>query len=284
MQQKKENMGIFQPAIKWSGSKRSQAQKIIDFFPKKIGTYYEPFCGGCSVLRAMLESEIKVNKYVCSDINLTLISLWQLIKQNPKIVISNYKKHWMELNSFASVEEQKRYYEEVRDKFNKYKDPLDFMFLNRTCFNGLIRYNQNGEFNSPFHLNRGGIKPDTFEKIINEWSVLLNEHNVEFKMMSYHLIKNTENDFMYLDPPYANTKGMYGQEFNNSRFFNWLKNAPCKWALSYDGKSGTKDNTYDVPTDLYDEHYYISSGNSSFKRLKETDKNAMVFESLYIKK
>ena len=103
-------------------------------------------------------------------------------------------------------------------------------------------------------------------------------------MMSYHLIKNTENDFMYLDPPYANTKGMYGQEFNNSRFFNWLKNAPCKWALSYDGKSGTKDNTYDVPTDLYDEHYYISSGNSSFKRLKETDKNAMVFESLYIKK
>ena len=96
-------MGIFQPAIKWSGSKRSQAQKIIDFFPKKIDTYYEPFCGGCSVLRAMLESEIKVNKYVCSDINLTLISLWQLIKQNPKIVISNYKKHWMELNSFASV-------------------------------------------------------------------------------------------------------------------------------------------------------------------------------------
>jgi DNA adenine methylase len=53
--------------------------------------------------------------------------------------------------------------------------------------------------------------------------------------------------------------------------------------LSYNGKSGTEDDTYDVPTDLYDEHYYLPSGNSSFKRLKETDKNAMVFESLYIK-
>lgn len=276
-------MKTFQPAIKWSGSKRSQAQNIVSFFPREIDTYYEPFCGGCSVLRAMFETDIKVKKYVCSDINITLISLWLLIKSNPKMVVSEYKKLWEKLNSLESIEQQKEFYEEIRERYNKTKHPLDFIFLNRTCFNGLIRYNKNGEFNSPFHINRGGIKPNTFEKIIMEWSKLLNQHNVEFKISTYRWIKPEENDFLYLDPPYAKTKGIYGDEFDNVRFFKWLKNLPCKWALSYDGKSGDEDNTYDVPTDLYDEHMYLSSGNSSFKRITESDKNANVFESLYLK-
>lgn len=276
-------MNTFQPAIKWSGSKRSQAQNIVGFFPREIETYYEPFCGGCSVLRAMFETDIKVKNYVCSDTNITLISLWQLIKSNPKLVSTQYKKLWTQLNSLEDVEQQKEFYGKIRDKFNKEKNPLDFMFLNRTCFNGLIRYNKKGEFNSPFHLNRGGIKPDTFEKIIKEWSKLLNQHNVDFKMLTYQWVKPNADDFMYLDPPYANTKGIYDQEFDNVKFFKWLKKAPCKWALSYDGKSGEKDNTYDVPKELYNEHYYLESGNSSFKRITETDNNAKVFESLYLK-
>ena len=276
---------MFQPVIKWSGSKRSQAENIVSFFPREIDTYYEPFCGGCSVLRAMFESDIKVNKYVCSDTNMTLISLWIMIKTNPDMVSREYRKLWGVLNSLEGIDKQKEYYEKIRNRFNKGKNPLDFMFLNRTCFNGLIRYNQKGEFNTPFHLNRGGIQPDRFDKINKEWSKLLNEHDVDFKILTYRWVKPNENDFLYLDPPYAKTKGMYaGQDFDNTSFFKWLKNINCKWALSYDGKSGEEDNTYDVPTDLYDEHYYLSSGNSSFKRLKETDKNAMVFESLYIKK
>ena len=276
-------MKTFQPAIKWSGSKRSQASNIVSFFPREIDTYYEPFCGGCSVLRAIFNTDIKVNNFICSDINITLISLWQMIKTNPKLVVAEYKKLWEQLNAIADIEVQKRFYEKIREKFNKEKNPLDFMFLDRTCFNGLIRYNKNGEFNSPFHINRGGIKPNTLEKIIIEWSELLNNHNVEFKMLTYQWIRPKENDFLYLDPPYANTNGMYNNNFDNNRFFNWLNNINCKWALSYDGKSGNEDNTFEVPKHLYDEHYYLSSGNSSFKRLKETDKNAMVYESLYIK-
>lgn len=276
-------MKTFQPAIKWSGSKRSQANSIVSYFPREIDTYYEPFCGGCSVLRAMFETDIKVNNYVCSDINLELIGLWMMIKSNPKIVISEYRKLWEQLNSLETVEEQKAFYEKIREKFNKGKNPLDFMFLDRTCFNGLIRYNQNGEFNTPFHLNRGGIQPDKFEKIIKEWSKLLNKHDVEFKIMNYSWIRPTENDFIYLDPPYAKTKGMYGNEFDNVKFFKWVKRLPCKWIMSYDGKSGKEDNTYDVPSDLYDEHLYLDSGNSSFKRITETDKDAKVFESLYLK-
>lgn len=276
---------MFQPAIKWSGSKRSQCEEIVKHFPKELDTYYEPFCGGCSVLRAVIECEdIKVNNYVCSDSNMDLINLWLMIKANPKAVIAEYTKMWEELNQSEDIEHQKKYYEKIREKFSKEKNPFYFMFLNRTCFNGLIRYNQRGEFNTPFHINRLGIKPNTFDKIINEWSELINEKNVSFQVMTYRLVFPKENDFMYLDPPYANTKGMYGDDFNNTSFFKWLREVPCKWTLSYDGKSGNKDNTFDVPKDLYDEHMYLESGNSSFKRITETDKNAKVFESLYIKK
>ena len=77
---------------------------------------------------------------------------------------------------------------------------------------------------------------------------------------------------------------MYSGNFDNEEFFKWLKTVRADWALSYDGKSGNDDNTYDVPKDLYSQHVYIKSGNSSFKRIKQSDKNAMVFESLYLKK
>lgn len=66
---------MYEPVIKWSGSKRTQAGDIIACFPKEIDTYYEPFCGGASVLRRLLDSKIKVNNYICSDLNNGLISL-----------------------------------------------------------------------------------------------------------------------------------------------------------------------------------------------------------------
>lgn len=80
----------FQPVIKWSGSKRSQCEDIIGLFPFEIDTYYEPFCGGCSILMGLIESEISVKRYVCSDINADLISLWNRIKESPDDVYNSY--------------------------------------------------------------------------------------------------------------------------------------------------------------------------------------------------
>lgn len=85
-------VNLFEPVIKWSGSKRSQAENILTYFPKEIDTYYEPFCGGASVLRRLLSSNIKVNNYVCSDLNSGLINLWNEIINNPNEVICHYKK------------------------------------------------------------------------------------------------------------------------------------------------------------------------------------------------
>ena len=275
---------MFQPVIKWSGSKRSQCENIIKYFPKEMDTYYEPFCGGASVCRALMESkDHKVNKFVCSDLNRDLINLWNAVKNRPKEVADYYKILWTEMNKNDDKAIKRAYFENVRERYNKEWNPLDFMFIMRTTTNGMPRYNSKGEFNNSFHITRNGINPDTLEKIIFEWSDLLNKNNVEFRYCSYIEIEPQENDFIYMDPPYANTKGMYFDKFDNQEFFVLMKTIPCGYAFSYNGTSGNENHTYDVPTDLYNEHVYIKSGNSSFKRIKEVAKDAIVYESLYLK-
>ncbi len=274
---------MYEPVIKWSGSKRSQAEKILTFFPKEIDTYYEPFCGGASVLRRLLDSDIKVNHYVCSDLNSGLIDLWNEIINNPLEVYFYYKKLWNELNVDDDKQRKKEYFASVRERYNKEHNPLDFMFIMRTTTNGMPRYNRDGEFNNSFHVTRNGIIPETFEKIIFEWSHLLKKNNVEFISCSYEDIKPTDNDFLYLDPPYANTKGMYYGTINYEKFWNYLRSLPCKYALSFDGKSGDIDNTWNVPEDVYTRHEYLFSGNSSFKRTIGKSNDSIVYESLYVK-
>ncbi|MGG3986977.1 DNA adenine methylase [Bacillus smithii] len=185
----------FQPVIKWTGSKRKQSEKIVSLMPNEIDTYYEPFVGGASVLFQLLHSNIKVNKYICSDINNDLITLWNEIKNHPNNLIESYTHLWKELNVDENIERKKQYFYQVRRRFNKNRDPSDFLFLSRTCTNGLIRYNSKGEFNTLFHFSRKGIKPKTLAEIILNWSNKLNEYNVKFINCSYEQINSNENDF-----------------------------------------------------------------------------------------
>lgn len=272
----------FEPVIKWSGSKRSQSESIISHFPKVIDTYYEPFIGGASVLRQLLHSDIKVKKYICSDINEDLINLWNYIRETPVVLAYMYEEMWNELNKDNDLERKKQYYYDVRARFNQSRSPIDFLFISRTTTNGLIRYNQKGEFNNSFHITRNGIKPDTLMKIMLGWAELLNKHHVQFVHMSYENIKTNTNDYIYLDPPYANTKGMYYGTIDYTILWDWLRQQGCKYSLSFDGTCGVEDRTYAVPDDLYNEHLYIYSGCSGFKRLKEQT-TEYVSESLYIK-
>lgn len=273
----------FQPVIKWIGSKRMQSQEIIDRIEdREYDTYYEPFCGGCSVLFQLLHSKKKFKKYICSDKNNDLISLWNMIKDEPEEVIKQYTKIWHELNIDDDKERKKQYFYMVRERFNKYRNPCDFMFIMRTTTNGMPRYNQKGEFNHSFHITRNGIKPDTFAKILRQWSSILNEFDVQFINMSYEEIQTTENDFMYLDPPYANTKGMYYGTIDYDALFNWMREQKCKYILSFDGKTSSIDITYNVPKDIYNTHEYLYNGNSSFRRVTGKSNKEYVSESLYM--
>lgn len=278
----------FQPVIKWSGSKRSQCDDIIGLFPLDIDTYYEPFCGGCSILRGLIESEISVKRYVCSDINADLISLWNKIKESPDEVYKSYVSLWNELNKDDNIDRKRSFFEEQRKIYNETHNPLVFFFIMRTCTNGMPRYNKNGEFNNSFHITRNGINPELLKPILYEWSDKLRKNNVEFLHRSYEEILGEvkEDDFIYMDPPYISANSMYMRgTIDFCSFFGFLETLSkmnIKFALSFDGKSGDVDNTYSVPEKCYRRHLYIKSGNSSFKRTIGKDRNAMVYESLYL--
>ena len=275
-----------QPVIKWSGSKRSQAQSITSYIPnKKYDTYFEPFCGGCSVLAYILEHENianKFNNFICSDLNTDLIKSLNLIKFNPNEVIVGYEKRWKEMNEESnSIDDKKIYFNEIRTRLNKFHEPSDFIFIMRTTVNGMPRYNQNGDFNNAFHVTRDGINPNKFEKIVNEWNFLLNKFNVQFVNQSFEKINPSKDDLVYIDPPYANTKGMYFGGFNQISLFSFLERLESDWLMSYDGIAGNTQLTSEVPKNLFKRHVYINNGNSAFRRVVGKDKNCNVQESLY---
>ena len=274
-----------QPVVKWSGSKRSQAKAIYELIPdKKYDTYYEPFCGGCSMLNYILHrNPSKFKHYVASDKNDGLISLFNEIKTNPSIVSDEYERMWNELNSTDDKEVKKRYFENIRNQFNKTHSPYLFYFIMRTTTNGMPRYNRKGEFNNSFHVTRDGMKPETSRGIVKNWSVALNENNVEFINQLYVDVKPSENDFVYLDPPYANTSGMYYGGIDQNKLWDWIRNIPCDYAMSYDGIAGDKDMISYVPEDIYTKHHLITSGNSSFRRVIGNSTDTIVKESLYVR-
>lgn len=276
-----------EPAIKWIGSKRSQAEEIISRMPPVIHTYYEPFCGGCSVLFRLLQTNfLKIEHYIASDINADLIALWNEIKDNPERIGNEYRSCWKEYNLNVhkgyGLGHRKEYYEKIRERLNREHRPSDFLFVMRTTTNGMPRYNNKGDFNNSCHFLRPGINPDTLQRILIECSLLLRTKRVKFIHQEYNKVSPYENDFVYCDPPYFCTKGMYFGRIDIDIFFDWLYNIQCKWMLSFDGMVGTNDMTYAVPENLYRCHEYIRSGNSSFHRIMGNNNHADVYESLYM--
>lgn len=264
----------FQPVIKWTGSKRTISKKIVSTFPEEYDRYYEPFIGSGSILYQLGPSEA-----ICGDICEPLIGIWELIRDDPTELISYYQREWKRLQ-----DEGPDVYYEIRDKFNETREPQHLFFLSRTCVNGLIRFNSNGEFNNSFHLSRPGINPKRLGPIITEWSREIQK--VEFLSTDYEetTASASGRDFVYLDPPYFNTTSRYYGSIDYDRFVDYLKDLNDRginYVLSYDGQSGDTDYTVDLPDWAFEEHLMLTSGNSSFKKVMGQEV-AEVKESLYL--
>ena len=221
--------------------------------------------------------------FICSDLNQDLINSYNLIKTKPTNVINAYEVMWREMNMKKNTPNDKRlYFERIRERLNKFHNPLDFIFIMRTTTNGMPRYNKQGEFNNSFHITRNGIEPEKFKRIVMRWSTMLNKYDVQFVCQSFDKTTPSKNDLVYLDPPYANTKGMYYGNFDNVALFAFLRGLECDWMLSYDGIAGKNDLTVKIPSDLYKKHIYLKSGNSSFRRVIGKDRHCDVQESSYL--
>ncbi len=197
------------PFIKWVGGKTQLLDEIernlpADFAERKNLTYIEPFVGGGAALFWILQKFSNIENAVICDINKDLITTYCVIKNQPEKLIAFLQKIQ---KAYLSLDDEKRkeFYLEQRDRFNQKEcDEIEnsaiFIFLNRTCFNGLYRVNRKGDFNVPF--GRYANPKICDEATILADSNLLKKVTILNGDFSETLRFATENSFFYFDPPY----------------------------------------------------------------------------------
>lgn len=206
------------PIIKWVGGKRRIMDSLLALMPPKdeYSTYIEPFLGGASVLLALHPHDAIIN-----DINSELMNMYQQVKDNPENVI----------NAIKSWPRDKKTFLEVRglDRTDDYENSIcgairaaRFIYLNKTCFNGLYRVNSQGYFNVSFAETQKTMPDyDNMMKV----SAYLNASNVRMMNMDYRdvLAEADDDSFIYLDPPYDEAFDKYDSAGFNQQSQHDLK-------------------------------------------------------------
>lgn len=195
------NEKVFVPPIKIQGIKTKLVPLIRkNVFLNKDSVWYEPFMGS-----GVVGFNVKPDQAVFSDTNPYIIDFYNQIKCGE--ITHNLVRSYLEQEGKKLEEKDAAYYYFVRERFNKEHNPLDFLFLNRCCFNGMIRFNGKHEFNVPY-----GHKPQRFAKayvtkIVNQITYVENQLNMHDWIFVCQSFEDTirmagQNDFIYCDPPY----------------------------------------------------------------------------------
>ena len=191
----------YQPFVKWVGGKRGLLSQIIPLLPKSFNNYFEPFVGGGALFFEIYKMGLLENKEIfLFDINAELINAYNIVKKYPNQLIN-------ELETFKQ-NHSKDFYYEVRswDRQNDFLQRSDiqrasrFIYLNKTCFNGLYRVNKNNQNNVPMGSYKNPNICD-YEVILSASRAL---QNVNILNASYKEILKyaSKNDLIYFDPPY----------------------------------------------------------------------------------
>ena len=182
--------------VKWAGGKKQLIEQFKPFFPKEIKRYHEPFVGGGAITFYLLKTHLEIEKIYLSDINEELITTYYVIKNHLEELITLLKEYKKKHN--------KEFYYKIRSQdvkiLNKVQMATRFIYLNKTCFNGLYRVNSKGGFNVPI----GSYKNPLIcpEEDLREISKLLKKDDTKIRQF-YEVLKDAKKgDFIYFDPPY----------------------------------------------------------------------------------
>lgn len=251
------------PFLKWVGGKTQILEDVLEMFPTEVNDYYEPFVGGGSVLLAFLTA-VKDKKITCSgtvyasDINSNLIAVYKNIQTrcDDVIVFLTLLREGMPQSDRTVVNRnpttpeeagtsQESYYYWIRSQYNNLSEDVRqstlasamFLFLNKTCFRGLYREGPRG-FNVPY----GNYKNPTILDADHLRAVSNLIQNVVFVCESYAdaLVNVKENDFVYMDPPYAPENATSFVSYTAHGFkkedhetlFQLCRTLPCKFLMS----------------------------------------------------
>ena len=198
------------PFVKWAGGKSQLLNEIGNILPDKFKkvefTYIEPFVGGGAVLFWILQKYPNIKKAVINDINTDLINAYSTIKENVENVIAILREWEKEYYSLADKQEKKKeYYYSKRSLFNSRISDRTiqtalFIFLNRTCFNGLYRVNRKNEFNVPIgSYKKPMICDEDNLKAVSDILQKVIILNGDFEKTLEYAENNT---LFYFDPPY----------------------------------------------------------------------------------
>ena len=189
---------LVKPFVKWAGGKRQLMSEIVKYKPKTYKKFVEPFVGGGSVFM-----ELQNNKTVINDFNSELINTYIVIRDNLDELIQELEKH--------KENDSKEYFYILREwdrngileEKSNVERASRFIYLNKTCFNGLFRVNSQNQFNVPY----GNYKnPNIVNKeVLIADSKFLNKSGIKIMNGDFEKAAKTarKGDFVYFDPPYA---------------------------------------------------------------------------------
>ena len=184
------------PFIKWVGGKRQLLKQFRDLglyppegFDPEVNTYFEPFVGGGAVFFDLLPQKAKL-----SDMNMELIITYNVIKNNVEELILDLQKHPVNKDYFLDIRAKKL------EELSEIEIASRFIYLNRTCFNGMYRVNSKGQFNVPFGRYKNPLICDDIN--LRRVSSALQNTRITHQDYKQILSEAKKGDFLYLDPPY----------------------------------------------------------------------------------
>ena len=264
------------PPIKSQGIKTKLVPWVHTIVPEKFnGVWVEPFMGTGVVAFNIAPS----NALLC-DTNPHLVNFYSALARGE--ITSAIVGDFLTAEGKTLLEKGEDHYYDIRDRFNKHHSPLDFLFLNRAGFNGMIRFNRKGAFNIPFCRKPQRFAQAYVTKIVNQVSCvekLLRTRNFVFKCQDFtETVKEVSStDIVYCDPPYIDRHvDYYGgwDESHEKILFDALSKSAGKFILSTWHHNDYRENEYiktlwnkfDI---LTRDHFYHVGG-------KEKNRNPMV--------
>lgn len=255
-----------QQLLKWIGNKQKQADAIIEYFPLRYGTYYEPFLGSGGVLGVLAPESA-----VASDAFGPLVHIWQTLHND----LETLKRQYAERYALMEIMGKKKAYEHVLASYNKSPNGADLLFLCRACYGGVVRFRKNdGYMSTPVGVH-DPVSPESFSKRADIWHARTQGATFLHLDFAQAIERAQKGDLVYCDPPYSDSQTiLYGaQAFSLQRLFDSIAAAKVRGvyvALSIDGTkfSGRKLCDVPVPEGLFAREEFVRVGRSMLKRFQ----------------
>lgn len=269
------------PFIKWVGGKGQLLEQLTRLLPADLANkehieYREPFVGGGAMLFHMLSNFPNIRSATINDLNTNLVTTYIAVRDNPEELIQLLSEQQAKYRACTSEKARKEFYLTERARYNaqglsRVETAALFIFLNRTCFNGLHRVNSKGLFNVPFGKSTNPLicDADTI-RADSELLQKVNILNVDFEETANNASPGT---FFYFDPPYrpltqtasftAYDKDGFGdsEQGRLAKFCRQLDGDGHLWLLSNSDPHNTNpnDNFFDDLFDGFDIHRVSAS-------------------------